>query len=211
MINDNKPLIILGSGGHAGVLIEILSHYKFEVLGLVDPNKRVGEKVFGLEVIAGDVMEEDFSTDSILLINGIGSLPDNQKRMNIAKDMRSRGFEFASVIHPSATLSKSCSISEGAQVMAGSVIQHNVSIGIDTIINTGTLIDHECKIGNNCHAAPGSVLSGNVNIGDKVHIGTGSTIIQGITIGEGCIVAPGSVVYKDLDPYKKFIQILKER
>ena len=29
MINDNKPLIILGSGGHAGVLIETLSHYKF--------------------------------------------------------------------------------------------------------------------------------------------------------------------------------------
>jgi UDP-perosamine 4-acetyltransferase len=211
MKSTKKPYLILGSGGHAGVLIEILSELDEEILGLIDPNEKLGEKKFGIEVIGNDERIKDFNKDKILLVNGIGSFPKHDQRKVIGSVMRENGYKFSSVVHPKAEISKSCLISEGVQIMAGTVIQHNVSIGIDSIINTGALIDHECSIGNHCHVAPGSVLSGNVTLGDYVHIGTGSSVIQEINIGEGSIVAAGSVVFRNIKPREKFIQHLKEK
>ena len=87
---------------------------------------------------------------------------------------------------------------EGVQLMAGAVIQPNVSIGENTLINTSASIDHDCQIGAHVHIAPGTVLSGNVCVQDETHIGTSATVIQNIKIGTKCTIGAGSVVVKNI-------------
>ncbi len=201
-----KPLILLGTGGHAKVVAEALRLSGREILGVTDPNSSPGSNFFGVKVLGGDEAIYDYSPEEVELVNGVGALPGKVRRWEIGEQMRQRGYRFASVIHPSAVIAKDVELSEGTQVMAGTVIQPSVKIGVDTIVNTGVCIDHDCKIGANCHLAPGVVLSGGVNVGDYVYLGTGSSVIQYLNIGPRSIVAAGSIVYRDILEGTNYIQ-----
>lgn len=205
MRGGRTNILVLGSGGHSGVLIDILEQLDVELLGILDNSRKIGSKCFGLEVIGNDDYIDNFSHEEVILVNGIGSLPGRQERWLISEKFREKGFEFMTLVHPNASLTNNISIGNGVQIMNGSVVQHGTHIGCDSIINTGSIIDHNCTIGNSCHIAPGTVLSGGVTIGNNVHIGTGSCIIQNIKIGDNVTVAAGSVIYKDIEPNTRYI------
>lgn len=196
-MRDN-PVIILGTGGHAKVVVEALMLSGREVVGFVSPDRDAGSLFCGQKILGDDRVVFDYPSEAVDLVNGIGSLPSASRRWKLAAMMREKGYEFTSVIHPESVISTDTNIAGGAQVMAGAVIQSGASIGQDSIINTGALIDHDCSIAENCHIAPGVSCSGGVKIRKNTHVGTGATLIQGLTVGESCIIAAGSTVYKDV-------------
>ncbi len=191
-----RSVILLGGGGHARVLKDILDLTpECEILGYTDlkPNEDLGLKYLGTD----DSLQK-YSSRKVILVNGIGSVRLPQQRQQIFDTYVERGFEFLSVIHPQAIISRSAKLAMGAQVMAGAVINPGAQIGENVIINTRATIDHDCVIGAHTHIAPGVTLSGNVTVGAGSHIGTGATVIQGITIGEKTLVGAGAVVVKHL-------------
>jgi sugar O-acyltransferase (sialic acid O-acetyltransferase NeuD family) len=194
----NRPVIILGAGGHAKVLFEALRLSGRVILGFVTPDLEVGAGFCGSTVLGDDSIILNYSANEVDLVNGVGALPGKNLRWKLTSSMREKGYHFTVVIHPNAVVASDVVLKEGAQVMAGVVIQPGTTIGKNTIINTGSIIDHDCIIAENCHVAPSVVCSGDVNIGKNVHIGTGARIIQGINIGEGCVIAAGSTIYKDV-------------
>jgi len=202
----SKPVIVMGCGGHAKVLIAALRIAQRKILGIVDPEAAPGTRILGVSVLGDDDKLGEYSPAEIELVNGIGSMPGNSSRLRIAVAMRKAGYRFATVVHNSAVIAEDVVLAEGTQVMAGCVLQPGVSIGEDSIVNTGAGIDHDCVIGARCHLAPGVTLSGTVSVDDGVHIGTGASVIQGIHIGVGCIVGAGSVVLVDIAAGTKFIQ-----
>jgi len=193
------PIVLLGAGGHAKVLIEALMASSAVITGIVDKDPSlVGTTVLGVPVIGTDDILMELSPSEIRLVNGIGSIGHPRTRANLFDIFKDRGYTFATVIHPSAIVASDTLLDEGAQLMAGSVIQPGSHIGYNTIINTRASIDHDCIIGEHTHIAPGVTLSGNVTIGAKSHIGTGATVIQGISIGDKCIVGAGALVLNDV-------------
>lgn len=206
MSEENKPLIVCGTGGHAKVLANILVKSKKNFIGFIDPNPTNKKSIFGIEVLGDDSYLNNFSSDNINLVNGLGSLPNQDNRYALAKRMRDLGFRFSRVIHESAVIGSGVIIEEGVQIMAGVIIQPNVYIGKDTIINTGVILEHDCKIGDSCHIAPGVICCGGVNINNKVHIGTGSNIIQNISVGNNTVIAAGSTIFRDIASDQSVIQ-----
>jgi len=196
-VND-KPVIIMGAGGHAKVVAEVLKLMGRSVLGVTTPDLVSGTEIIGTKVLGDDSIVFEYEKDEVELVNGIGSLPKQKLRWKLASVMRDKGYHFATVIHPSAIISSDVILDEGVQIMAGVVIQPGTTIGKDTIINTGVLVDHDCSISHNCHLAPSVVLSGGATVNSDVHLGTGSRVIQGISIGHGVIVAAGTTVYKNI-------------
>ncbi|MFI3155456.1 MAG: acetyltransferase [Methylococcaceae bacterium] len=194
-----KPVIILGGGGHAKVLIDILRRLNCRLLGIVDPNQPIGSMLLGLHILGADNVVLDYSETKIELVNGLGSLPkDKGLRAGLFNTFNTQGYRFKTLIDPSAFIAADVELSEGVQVMAGVIIQTGTKIAENTIVNSGAIVEHDCCIGRHVHIAPGTVLSGTVDIGDHVHIGTGATIIQGINIGTGSIIGAGSVVTQDI-------------
>ena len=190
---SNKPVIILGAGGHAKVVADILKLSSRDVF--------CGKKVLG-----NDEVINSYSPEDIELVNGIGSLPRKKLRWQLASRMRQQGYTFASVIHPNTIIAADVDLAEGVQIMAGVVIQAGTKTGIDSIINTGAIIDHDCKIAANCHLAPGVVCSGGVTIGRNTHLGTGTIVIEYRTVGCNCVVAAGTTVFRDIPDNITFIQ-----
>ncbi len=194
-----RPVIVLGAGGHAKVLIDMLRLRGHEILGIADADAgKLGATHAGCRVIGGDDAVLQHDPGRVRLVNGIGSAGQPQARRRLFDVFRQRGYVFESVTHPSAVIAGDAVLEEGAQVMAGAVIQPGGRIGMNTIINTSASVDHDCTIGAHVHLAPGAVLSGNVRVGDGTHIGTGACVIQGVAIGENCVIGAGAVVLTNI-------------
>lgn len=197
----NKPVIIIGNGGHASVLVETLLIQQREIIGYTAPLEE--RSFFNLRYLGTDDAINDFKMDEVGLVLGLGTVHASTIRKNIFEQFKLKGFKFANVVHQSAIISSSTRLAQGVQIMAGVILQMNVSIGDNTIINTGSIIDHDCKVGRHVHIAPGSTLSGEVHVDEGCHIGVGTTIIQGITIGKETTIGAGSVVLKSIGGGKK--------
>ncbi len=204
---DHRPVIVLGSGGHAAVIISTLHRLGVQILGATSRDDHVGVEILGVRVIGDD--QEIFrqkSTD-VTIANGIG-MPATERsiRQVCAEKMREKGYSFRAVVDPTAVIADEVRLADGIQILSGAYIQPRVTIGRDAIVNTGARIDHDCEIGASCHICPGVTLGGNVRVGRGVLIGAGSTVIPDVKIGEGSLIAAGSVVYCDVPPGVRFIQ-----
>lgn len=193
------PVLILGGGGHAKVLLGALMAGSVPVAGVLDPDPALaGKTLLGVSVLGDDRELLRFQPDEILLVNGLGSVGLPVRREELFARYKGLGYRFARVVHPSAVVAADAELGEGAQVMAGAVIQPGCRIGDNVIVNTRASVDHDCHIGDHVHLAPGVTLSGGVTVADGVHVGTGATVIQGVRIGRGSLVAAGAVVVSDI-------------
>lgn len=192
------PVIILGAGGHAKVLVDTLERLAVDIVALVDIAPGGPGAVLGVPVVCGEEAVLKYKPEEILLVNGLGSTGSTGKRAAVFQRFRDRGYRFAAVVHPAAFIAGEVTIGEGAQIMAGAVIQPGCTLGADAIVNTGATVDHDCLIGAHVHIAPGATLSGGIVAGDGVHLGAGATVIQGVRLGANSIVGAGAVVLKDV-------------
>lgn len=200
----NIPMIVVGAGGHASVLLDELLIGGYNVLGIVDPNLSVGTKVLYSKVLGDDEYLAQHSSAQIQLVNGIGALPQSKGRKTVAKKLESEGYKFCSVVSNRATISDSSKISDGAQILAGAIIQTNVQVGEHVVVNTGATIDHDCVLAENVWISPGAILCGNVTVESDVYVGAGAVVIQNITIGTGATISAGSVVTKSVEANTRF-------
>ena len=204
----NLPVFIVGGGGHTKVLINVLRLRSMKILGITETDStRIGTDVLGISVLGNDDVLSGYAPESLLLVNGVGSIHLPKARMAVFEKFKEKGFTFATVIHPAAVVAADVVLGEGAQIMAGAVIQPGSRIGMNTIVNTNVSVDHDCLIGNHVHLSPGVTLSGGVHIGDVVHLGTGATVIQGVTIGRNSLVGAGSVVVTDVPENAEFVGV----
>ncbi|MBQ9480388.1 MAG: acetyltransferase [Selenomonadaceae bacterium] len=193
----DKPIIMLGAGGHAKVLLDILIDAGANVLGILDRDPDVAP-IFDIPIIGTDDDISRYAPAEIDLINGLGSVGVVGVRFKIYQKFKALGYNFRRVTHPQAIISARSILGEGVQIMAGAVINAGTVVGANSIINTRASIDHDCRIDEHVHIAPGCVLSGGVSVGSRTHIGTGSAVIQGINIGRNVLIGAGSVVVNDI-------------
>lgn len=197
---DDLPVVLLGAGGHAKVLVSALQLQGARLLGLVDrdPGKH-GTSLLGSPVLGGDEKLVGFPPDAVRLVNGLGSVGLPKQRRDLYMRLKSQGYRFASVIHPAAIVAPDVQVAEGVQVMAGAVVQPGCRLEENVIINSNATVEHDCVIAEHSHVAPGAVLSGDVTVGEGCLIGAGATVIQGRRLGAGCVVAAGAVVVRNLE------------
>jgi len=194
-----RPLIIIGAGGHAKVLVDALKLFGAQILGISEQDwAMVNTELLGVPIICVDSELERYPSESVTLVNGIGGVKDTALRREVFVRFKMQGYDFSQVIHPAAVISAAATLAEGVQIMAGAVIQAGAKIGENAIINTMTSVDHDCRIGSHVHLAPGVTVCGNVKIGDSVHVGSGATIIQGISVGSQCLIGAGTLVRKNV-------------
>ncbi len=190
---NKDSLFILGAGGHAKVIIDLIKLVGYEINGLYDDNPNLVKMVDVWGVTFLGPIDPGIKGGAII---AIGNNQSRYKIYNINSNLIWKSF-----IHPNAILSKDVEIGEGSVVMAGAIIQSGAKIGKHCIINSGACVDHDCIIGDFVHIAPNCSLAGGVVIGEGTLIGIGSTVIQNIKIGQWSIIGAGSLVIHDQPDY----------
>ena len=193
------PIVMLGGGGHASVLVDILRLQGREILAVVSPDDLSLRKVFeGLKHLSKDEDVLQYKVEDVLLVNGIGALPGSNVRFKVGQYFSGLGYRFETIVSPHAIISPYAELAEGVQVLHGAIVQSGVTIAQHSIINTKALVEHDCRIGRYNHLAPGAVLCGQVVTQQQAYIGAGATVIQNLTLGQQCTVAAGATVVRDL-------------
>jgi sugar O-acyltransferase (sialic acid O-acetyltransferase NeuD family) len=195
-----KKLLLVGAGGHCRSVIDSIDREYYSDIVIVDVPEMVGREVFSIPVVGTDNDIDSLFADGYrLAVISVGSIGHPDKRIDLSRKMKKIGYQFPSVIDPTAIISKSNTfIEEGVFIGKGVIINTGVRIGSFSIINTGSIIDHDCIMGQFVHISPGVRMSGGIHIYDNVHIGIGSTLVQSISIGKNTIIGAGSVVISDI-------------
>jgi len=196
----SDSVLLIGAGGHASVLLDMLIEKNVNILGYVSPSPANNQTLFSQYRWYHnneDILKFDKAT--IKLVNGIGSLPGNTLRADFYNKYKKIGYRFATLVSNNACVSRYVCFEEGVQVMNGAIIQTGVSVGFNSIVNTGSIVEHDCSIGSNNHIAPGATISGQVTSQKSVHFGTGSSVIQSININRNVVIGAGVTITKDVD------------
>jgi sugar O-acyltransferase (sialic acid O-acetyltransferase NeuD family) len=194
------PVIVLGAGGHAKVVIDLLQKLGRTVLAALEQTPPAAPRLLlGVPVEGEEKGFAGLSPDSAEVALGIGMpatdpIQGLAARRALAARYQALGFRFPALVHPSAVVGAECTIGDGAQVMAGAVLQVGSRVGAFAIINTGARVDHDCVLGEDCHIAPGATLGGNVHVGAETLVGVGATVRQGIRIGNRVLIAGAAMV-----------------
>ena len=178
--NQEKKVLLLGAGGHASVVLDILKKNHVSVSRIYSPNIDPSRKIFnGISWSPNE--NEVFGEDkhNVILVNGLGLIPGNVNRCRTAEKFRSSGYKFLSVIAQSADISPYAKLGEGVQILNGAIVQAGATICNDVIVNSRAVIEHDCYIGAMNHIAPGATVCGGVTTGSNVFIGAGSVVLPG--------------------------------
>lgn len=191
MLQSRAKVIIVGCGGHAKVIADIVLNSGDCLRGFLSMDNTM-DNYLGFPILGNDACYEKY-LDCCFIV-GIG---DAKIRERITKFMNKATWYTA--IHPSAVVSSlETNIAEGTVVMANAVINPGVTIGRHCIVNTGAIVEHDDIIGDYVHISVGSKLAGNVHVGSFSHIGIGASVRENTKICDNCMIGAGSVVISNL-------------
>jgi sugar O-acyltransferase (sialic acid O-acetyltransferase NeuD family) len=192
---QRKPLLILGTRTLAVEVLDIVYDVEeYEPVGFVENmnRERCGEPLEGLPVHWVDDIVSFASTHSAVCALG------TTRRWQFTEQVANLGMTFATIVHPSARVSRKSTIGAGSIVSAGVIVATHTQIGSHVLINRGVLIGHHTSIGDFSSVMPGANIAGACTIGDRTYVGMGAVVIDHLSIGTGAVIGAGSVVTRNV-------------
>ena len=186
-------LSIIGSGGHAKVVVDSLScfedDYQIYIFDEItkEPSNLLNQ--FPIQIL------NNFNDLTNHFHVAIGQ---NDVRERISLEAIKHGKKPLSLVHQFSVVSSNAIVQEGVFIAANAIIAASAIIESGCIINHAAIIDHDCSVGEYSHIAPNATLGGGVSTGRRCLVGSGAIILPNITVGDYAVIGAGSVVTKDV-------------
>jgi sugar O-acyltransferase (sialic acid O-acetyltransferase NeuD family) len=196
-----EDLIILGAGGTSRDIADTVDDInrverRWNLLGFLDDDvAKIGKMVVGLPVLGPIDCAKQYTAR---LIIGVAREDDPWRRRTILARLALPLERFATIIHPSATVSRRAKIGAGTAILQNTVIATDIIIGDHVLILYNATISHDSVIEDFVTMAPGSLIAGSVRLCAGVYLGAGSQVINDATVGEAALVGLGAVVIRDV-------------
>jgi len=199
-----KPIVLIGGGGHASVITDILKQQHREIVAIISPDDIGKRSVFdGIPQLYNDNDIDKFNPSEVLLVNCIGVLPGSLTKKKVNEQYLAKGYSFETIIADNAYVSPYAVLGPGVQILTGVIVHAGVFIDSHSVVNTGAVIEHDTHIGTYNFIAPRVVICGQCRIENDVFIGANATVIQNIIISDRNIITANSVVVKNTLPDQK--------
>ena len=195
MINDKeKKIAIVGASGHGKVIAELAETLGFCVDFYDDAYPAIAHvEHWPIRGTFKDLLCLD--RDEITVFVAIGNNHIRELKVQL---LNNNEFTLATLIHPSANVSKYAVVEHASVILSGAVINAFATIGRGCIINSGAIVEHDCNIAEFVHVSPNAALAGGVTIGRRSWIGIGANINQLLDVGFDSIIGAGSTVVKNI-------------
>lgn len=195
-----KPLVIVGTG----MLAEQVAFY-FESEGrqvqafVLDPAYIKESQFLGRPVLPPEEAFKRHTPDSHAMFIAIG-FTATLARKRWFEQMRMRGYELPSYVHPSACVAPNVRVGANTLIQEQVMIAPFVRLGDNLMLCPQVGINHHTRVGSHCFFAPAAVVAGDAQIDELCFIGTNATIRDRVHIGEGCVIGAGAVIMTDCPP-----------
>ena len=188
-------IVVLGSGGHAKVVIDVVrSAAMFTVAGCVAPKGQEGA-IEGVPILGDDSILPSLVDSGIK--HAVVAIGDNNLRLRLGEKIEALGLSLPPLVSPRAYVAASAALGAGTIIMPHAIVHPCACVGRLCVVNTTAIVEHDCILGDGVHVAPRSVLCGSVRVGDRSFVGAGSTVIPNVQIGSDVLLGAGSVATRD--------------
>ena len=193
-MSRSSPLLVLGTTPFATEIADVATDAGFEVVGYVEnlDRARCASELDGRPVHWIDDCQPLVATH--VAVCGLGTT----RRSVFTEQAAGLGLRFATILHPTAHVSRTSTVAEGSIVGVNVVVAAHATIGRHVLLNRGSMIGHHTQIGDYVSVLPGANIAGACVVGRAAYIAMGSVVIDRITIGEESVVAAGAVVVEDV-------------
>lgn len=182
-----SKILVYGSQEFGRVVRDLVGQCGHEFVGYVDDFNR-GECILGTyeEVVT------QLSPDRYEMVIAVG-YKNLAARWQVYEKVKSRGYRVPALIHPRAYVRDSDGVGEGAIVMAGAIVDINVTLAPLAVVWPGVVVNHDSKVGANTFLSPNATICGCVNVGEHCFIGANATVVDHRHVPAGSFVKAGSV------------------
>jgi acetyltransferase-like isoleucine patch superfamily enzyme len=197
-----QDIVLFGTGTVAEVIeVYLRAHTDYRIVGYtVDAAFRTAERHAGLPLVAWETLEAEFPPGQVRLLGPLTYRRMNTLRRDRYLEGKTRGYGFASFIHPGSHIYAQ-SIGENVVILEANVVQPFVTIGDNVILWTMNHIGHHSRIGDHCFIAGQAGLAGRVTLGPECYLAGKAGIGPGLTLGRGCALLNAARVTRDLPDY----------
>jgi sugar O-acyltransferase (sialic acid O-acetyltransferase NeuD family) len=199
-----KEIIIVGTGGNCLDILDTLNDINgaqrktvYRCVGFLDDDERKwGQELLGAPVLGP--LDTANKYGDYFFANGIGSANNFWKKREIIARTQIPRERFETILHPTASISRTANLGRGVVVFQNVTITSNVTIGDHVVILPASVISHDDVIGSYTCIAGGVCISGNVRVGESCYLGSNTSVKDGLKIGDFSLVGMGSVVLRDV-------------
>lgn len=206
-----KKLIIIGGFGNGTVVqstVEDINERKkeWDLIGFLndrETNPINGSPVLGKidkEVVASYLKDPD-----IYFFYSLISIKLNYKYISKLVDLEIPEHRFATIIHPTAVISKFSHIGFGVCIQPFVSVGPNTKIGNHVQIFAQSLIGHGSRLDNYSYVANNACIGADVHLMEGAYLGTNATTLEFIKLGKWSVTGIGAVVLKDVEDYAKVV------
>jgi sugar O-acyltransferase (sialic acid O-acetyltransferase NeuD family) len=198
-----QDLLVLGAGGASREIAEAVEdinrrHKTWNFLGFLDDDPAKIDRTINGARVLGPISSA--SQYSALLVIGIAAVRNRWVRKSVVEELAFSRDRFATVIHPSASVSRYAKIGLGSAILHNVVITPDAIIGDHVIVEYGAMIGHDTLIEDFTTIGPGAIVSGSVRLRQGAFLGAGSVVKDGVTVNEGALIGMGAIVVKEVPP-----------
>lgn len=196
-----QPLIILGSGGGAHDVLDIVDAINavrptWSVVGFLDDGRPARTVYLDLPVLGR--LSEAARFEGHQFVSVIGSDASFRRRPAVVASTSVPPERFATLIHPTASVSARAEIGRGTVINFGVAVGGGTRVGDQVSLGPGVIVGHDCTIEAYAMAAPGAAVSGFVRLGRACYVGARAVVRQRLTVGAGALLGMGAVVVRDV-------------
>ena len=197
MAEARRQIVLMGTGGHAKVIVELLqADAANELVGCVAPESAGSPRIAGLPWLGDDAYLAALKLRGIQ--HAFVAVGDNRLRRKLCEYARAQGMQLVNAISPQANVSPTARLGGNIAIMHGANIGPDTVVEDGVVINSNASVDHDGHLSPYCHIGPGATLAGCVHVGEESFVATGSSVIPGQRIGDRALVGAGSVVIRSI-------------
>ena len=194
-----KPLILIGGGGHCKACIDVIeAEGKYSIEGIIDRPEKIGTPVLDYSITGDDGDLKKLMAQNYSFLITAGQIQSAQLRKELFQNPMLHQATFATVIAPTAVVSRHAKLGLGTIIMHGAVVNAGAVAGNNVIINTGALVEHDAVVGDHVHVSTHAVLNGGAVMGEESFLGSNAVVAQGKKLGKGVVIGAGAVVVTDI-------------
>jgi sugar O-acyltransferase (sialic acid O-acetyltransferase NeuD family) len=197
-----EDLIILGAGGTSREIAEAVADInrdqgRWNLVGFLDDDSaKHGKTAAGVPILGSIDRAKHYAAARFII--GVAIAGDPWRRKMIVERLALPRERFATIVHPSATVSRSATVGLGTAILHNTVVTTDVVIGDHVLIHYNATIAHDAVIDDFVTMAPGSLIAGSVRLCAGVYLGAGSQVINDVTVNEAALVGFGAVVIRNV-------------
>jgi sugar O-acyltransferase (sialic acid O-acetyltransferase NeuD family) len=194
-----KPIVIIGAGGYAqevAWLIDDINSFRpeWDLLGYIDPVACGKTEHYGRPVLGG----YDAAATRLCQPHFVCGMGTPAIRLQESKRAEERGWQPASLLHPSVARARFVTVGEGTTVGPGCVLGPYVTVGRHCVINMHATIGHDASVGSFSVISPGAHIAGRSVLESGVFVGANASVYPGRRMGAGATLGANSFLHSDL-------------